>query len=173
MGGKDMSYVNRHRVRVRAKIDCLRLRKYIHHQMGWLSPLHHIAYITIDRIQTEHNNFDVQHLVLRPRKKIYLFPLTRPTLFFLPPTLKFVLIFLKKKNIFVNKLSKIQSVVNFNVQFNVTNQYTLYSSPLMVINVSKVPSRLMEVKINKVLPTYRPYFLQSRYRKHVIYFSRP
>ena len=69
---------------------------------------------------------------------------------FLPPTLKFLLIFCKKnKTFFVNKVSKYQSIVNLYVQFNVTSHNKQYRSPLMVFNVSKLPPRLMEVIKNK------------------------
>ena len=46
-------------------------------------------------------------------------------------------------------MSKYQSIVNFNVQFNVTSHNKQYRSPLMVINVSKLPPRLMAVTKNK------------------------
>ena len=63
----------------------------------------------------------------------------------LPPTLKFSFIFLKKKYIFVKKMSKIQSIVNFNVQSN----------------VPKLLSRLMEVKKKKFYRPTLPIFFRA------------
>ena len=75
---------------------------------------------------------------------------TDPNYYFFSPDRKVFIYIFEENNFFVNKLSKYQLIVNFNV----TSQYKQYRSPLMVINVSKLPSRLMEVKKKKLKKSF-------------------
>ena len=91
-------------------------------------------------------------IVFSSRPKLFfLLDSANPThpFFFYPDPKVFIDIFEEKSNIFVNILSKNQSIVNFNVQFNVARQYKQCRNPLMLIKVSKLHYSLLEVKINK------------------------
>lgn len=109
---------------------------------------------------------------------------------FLPPTLKFVYIFLKKTTLLLINWVITNQLSMLNVQFNVTRECYQYKSRVIVFNAFKKTWSLMKVKQNKnkkftdlpnlyfseLLPEtsnyfFRPYKVNNVNRKLIINYN--